>query len=255
MADKFGEEFWTHEDLVRFIGEDGDKLRVVEDIISIRTQEATLKLAARLNPTSLPDEEALKLANKLWSNDTKPGELKKILVYLAFRSNVQAFRILEKYRENPHPATAEMARFCYQISKIILEGQLRDKPLGLLSTGLGGKNKKLRYFFVIFPAGDTPFTKNQLKIIDTEWKATCSKYELETEKRSKSTEYLAFTVLSPYQHEFIRIVEEFVEECNIYGNFILPKMVITNVKIMKKREILAAMKQIREDKDNEPAIE
>jgi len=77
MADKFGEEFWTHEDLVRFIGEDGDKLRVVEDIISIRTQEATLKLAARLNPTSLPDEEALKLADKLWSNDTKPGELKK----------------------------------------------------------------------------------------------------------------------------------------------------------------------------------
>lgn len=43
MTDYFNEEFWTHDKLVKFIGKDGDRLRIIEDIISIKTQQATLK--------------------------------------------------------------------------------------------------------------------------------------------------------------------------------------------------------------------
>ncbi|MDK2910180.1 MAG: hypothetical protein PWR20_1747 [Bacteroidales bacterium] len=248
MTDYFNEEFWTHDKLVKFIGKDGDRLRIIEDIISIKTQQATLKLASKLNPASMSDEEALKLAEKLWEPETKPNQLKKILVFLAFRSNVQTFRMLERYKENPHPSVEEMARFCYYISKIILEGELSDQPLGLISTGLGGKNKKLRFFFVIFPAQSETFDKTQLKIIDNEWKAICTKYDIETEKKSRGNEYVAFTVLTPYQHDFFEVLKEFVGECNLYGNFILPKMVITNIKILKKKKIL----KIRERFLNDP---
>ena len=249
MAKQFSEEFWTHEDIIKFLGKSNDKVRVVEDIISLNTQQKALRLAAKLNPASIPDEVALKMADKLWDEETSPKELNKILVTIAFRGNVQSFRILEKYKENPHPKVEEMARFCYHISKIILEGELSEEPLGLISTGLGGKNKKLRFFFVIFPEKNLPFTKSQHTIIDNEWRELCSKYEIETEKQTRANEYVAFTVLCPYRFDFFEIVKELINECNIYGNFLLLKMIITNVKLLKRKEILEALQSIRNDKD------
>lgn len=255
MTSQFGEEFWTHEELVKFIGKEGDRLRLVEDIISIKTQQSTLKLASKLNPASLPHEEVLKMAEKLWDPETKPNELKKILVYLAFRGHVQTFRILERYKENPHSSLDEMARFCYHISKIILEGELSDQPMGLISTGLGGKIKKLRFFFVIFPSENQIFNRIQLKVIDNEWKAICTKYDIETEKKSRGNQYVAFTVLTPYQHDFFEVLKEFTSECNAYGNFIHPNMLITNIKILKKKEILQMREKITNETDPDNASE
>lgn len=88
MDKQFGKDFWSQEDFLEFIGDNEDKIRVVEDIISLRTQSKAIKLAEKLKPASIPDEEALKMAEQLWNPDTKLQEINKILVILAFRSNV-----------------------------------------------------------------------------------------------------------------------------------------------------------------------
>lgn len=248
MDKQFGKDFWSQEDFLEFIGYNEDKIRVVEDIISLRTQNKAIKLAEKLKPASIPDEEALKMAEQLWNPETKLQEINNILVILAFRSNVQAFRILEKYKENAHPRVEEMARFCYHISRISLEGELSDQPLGLIATGLGGKKTKLRFLLVVFPEKPVPLTKAQHKIIQTEWQAICAKYDIETEKKYSCPEYVLFRLLSPIKVDFAQVAREFVSECNVYGNFLSAKVLITNVRLLKKWEILSALQQIRSEK-------
>ncbi|MGC8864789.1 MAG: hypothetical protein ACP5O2_03605 [Bacteroidales bacterium] len=248
MDKPFSSDFWSQEDFIKFIGENDDRLRVVEDIISLKTQNKAMQLAEKFKAASIPDEKALEMAEQLWNPYTKLKEIHKILVILAFRSNVQAFRIIEKYKENPHPRAEEMVRFCYHISKISLEGELTDQPLGLIATGLGGKKTKLRFLLVIFPENPVPLTKAQQKIIQNEWKEICAKYDIETESKYSCPEYVLFRLLSPLRVDFAEVAREFVTECNLYGNFLSNKILITNVRLLKKWEILSALEQIRSEK-------
>ena len=77
-------------------------------------------------------------------------ERKSILKNLASIDSIDAFRAIEKYNQSPLPELKEWTILSLQQSRMIIQSSLLDEQQVFISTGLGGKKDKLRYF-LIFP--------------------------------------------------------------------------------------------------------
>jgi len=238
-------EFSDAEEFYHYITEHSSNIRIVDDIINVKDQEQFLRLARKLKPNKVGDEHALKMAARLFESDLTIAEGKKILVILALRSNIEAFRVIEKYKEVAPPKLQDFARFAYYISRTLIEGELSDNPPSLISTGLGGKDNKLRMFIAIFPSFEGTFSENQARIIRMEWEETCKNYQIETEKLRFLFEYTSLRILVPLNIDLSAVVKEFIAECNKYGNFVYEGFLATNVDIPSHREILSAIERIK----------
>jgi len=91
-----------------------------------------------------------------------------MLVKLASINSVEAFRTIERYLKEPNHSLRDWAKLAFQESKLLLESKLLDENQVLISTGLGGKGMKLRYFTVILSDTGENLTKIQKKIINSE---------------------------------------------------------------------------------------
>lgn len=238
-------EFSDAEEFYRYITEHSSSIRIVDDIINVKDQEQFLRLARKIKPNKVSNMEALRMADRLFETDVTIPEAKKILVILALRSNIEAFRVIEKYKEVAPPKLQDFARFSFYISRTLVEGDLSDNPPSLISTGLGGKNNKLRMFIAIFPSFEGTFSENQARIIRMEWEETCKNYQIETEKLHFLFEYTSLRILVPLNIDLTDVIKEFINECNKYGNFIFEGFFATNVTLPTHREILTAIEKVK----------
>lgn len=227
-----------HEELMRHLAGQTTPVRVVEDIIPIGVQERFLKLAKRIHPNKFSDAEALELIGTLTLKDIKTPEIQKIIVILAFRGNIEAYRSLESYLPEAPAEVQDFVRFGLQVSRLMVESELSDQVPSLISTGLGGKGDKIRYILAVFPSHRLTFGETQEKIIRNEWDEACRKAGIETERIRFFLEYSSFSILAPIQTELNGVVRSFIEECNQYGDFIYRGYFLTNVAIPDHRELL-----------------
>ena len=75
---------------------------------------------------------------------------KYVLSMLATSRQVKAYRILEEYAQAPDPDVADWAYMALMESRIALESELSDEKQIYISTGLGGKGEKLRFYVLVF---------------------------------------------------------------------------------------------------------
>jgi hypothetical protein len=237
-------EFSDAEEFYRYITEHSSSIRIVDDIINVKDQEQFLRLARKIKPNKVSNMEALRMADRLFETDVTIPEAKKILVILALRSNIEAFRVIEKYKEVAPPKLQDFARFSFYISRTLVEGDLSDNPPSLISTGLGGKNNKLRMFIAIFPSFEVLSVKIKPEL--SEWNGKkLQKLPIETEKLHFLFEYTSLRILVPLNIDLTDVIKEFINECNKYGNFIFEGFFATNVTLPTHREILTAIEKVK----------
>ena len=77
-------------------------------------------------------------------------EIKKlILSRFAASKDVKAYRLLEEYARHPDDDVRDWAYMALMESRISLETRLSDEKQVYISTGLGGKGDKLRYYVLM----------------------------------------------------------------------------------------------------------
>lgn len=167
---------------------------------------------------------------------------------LSALDSVEAYRGLEKYRDQ---ATNEDLKawgiLALQQSRMILESGLIGENQVFISTGLGGKNNKLRYFMV-FPFTQVPLEITQQKLVESELKFFVEKFGGEAEQIEVHEQYATLTSLIPIKAPIPDFIEEFMEECNQFGQFLREdSIIITNVKKLTNTEI----EEIFNDNDDE----
>ena len=81
---------------------------------------------------------------------------------LAIIDSVEAFRALENCNIVPQLELREWAILALQQSNMLIHSSLLDEQQVFISTGLGGKNDKLRYF-LIFPYKYTESEVNKIQ--------------------------------------------------------------------------------------------
>ncbi len=178
-------------------------------------------------------EEASLLKSENLSNDKK----KELLIKIASIDRPEAFRIIESYLENPEKKLHDWALLALQDSRMLLQGKYLDEPQVFISTGLGGKGKLLRYFVVLFAENDRDITDFQFKLVRNEVEAFFRNIDFVIEEFKLVGNYITITILLPITINLKTGFEQIISECNIYGNFLDNRCLLTNVKILSDKEI------------------
>ena len=107
---------------------------------------------------------------------------KYVLSMLATSRQVKAYRILEEYAQAPDPDVADWAYMALMESRIALESELSDEKQIYISTGLGGRGEKLRFYVLILANELKPFLEYQKKVIEREFPYSLENADCEIER-------------------------------------------------------------------------
>ena len=176
-------------------------------------------------------EEQIKV---LASNESAPSETKYALAVLAVSGNVKAYRAIEAYNEQHSDDWTAMA---LMQAKITLESEFSDEKQIFISTGLGGKGRQLRFFAFFKSTRGKIFSEYQKNLIEKEIPFYIQKHQGIPEEIQIQDNYFTLLFLIHIQVDIRILLEEAINECNQYGDFIDKGFIITNVKVFTEEEI------------------
>ena len=187
---------------------------------------------------SFTEEYILEHQADLFDPDVTIAEKKNLLVLLASQEKVEVFRTIEKYVKAPDPELREWGILALQESRMVIQSSLMDEQQVYISTGLGGKGLNLRYFTVFIGSENViDYSVSQQKLIQTELEYALKKNNGVLEE-IRFEENLAIAILLlPVKSDIQGVFSGVINECNQYGDFVRPDIIITNVKRMNVNEI------------------
>ncbi|MDR1258998.1 MAG: hypothetical protein LBK65_06960 [Tannerellaceae bacterium] len=215
------------------------RFHVLEQRVPIEAQLEYFKYSEQMrkNNVKMTDDE-YHIYHKSLYTDTLSAEHKKyILSALAISNDVRAYRLLEEYVQRPDPDVTNWAYMALMESRISLESELLQEKQIYISTGLGGKGEKLRFYVLIIASGEEPFQEYQRQTIEREFDYYFPTEECEIERLTIHELYVELSLLVPVRKDIRSILEKVVTECNQYGNFISDSVTITNMKELSATEI------------------
>jgi hypothetical protein len=212
------------------------KLSILEEQIDIDLQMEYFEFSRNFKNNSLSGN-IHSVRNKLYDQRHSIASKKKLLVHLACIEEVEAYRTIEKYLEKPDKGLRDWAVLAFQESRMLLLSKLLDENQVFISTGLGGKGSKLRYFIVLINSFDKPFTGFQQNLIRNEFDFFLRRNDSELEQVNFIDSYCSLLAIVPINASIRDIFKTAVTECNEYGGFIKPNFIVTNVKKLSIEEI------------------
>lgn len=219
-----------------------DNFNVLEEQIDIQLQAEYFEFVRRFREGKSVGRY-LKQKNKLFDPEIDVVTKKKILTALASSVEVEDFRTIEKYLENPDKELKEWTILALQESRMLLQSSLLDEQQVFISTGLGGKGQKLRYFVVFLNRSGGELIPMQKKLLNDELKYALEKSNGELEELNCMIDFTTAMVILPITSPLKDLFQGVIDECNQYGDFLQDDMVITNVKRLNPIEILDLLKQ------------
>lgn len=161
-----------------------------------------------------------------------------ILSMLATSRQVKAYRMLEDYVQHPDQDVSNWAYMALMESRISLESELSDEKQIYISTGLGGKGEKLRFYVLMLSKDRKPFLDYQRKVIEREFAYFLPKADCEIERLTIDEQFVELVFLIPVRTDIKLTLDRVISECNQYGDFLSDIFTITNVKELTKQEVM-----------------
>lgn len=225
-----------YDKIKELLGSLPSQLSVLEDKIDIGLQLEYFEYSRRVKK-NFKSESALDKSDKLFDKNIDIEEKKDILAKIASLDKVEAYRIIERFHKGDPGELKNWSILALQENRMLLESRLLDENHVFISTGLGGKGEKLRYFIVIFGKEIIDFSELQKKIIRNELEISLKKHNSELEELNFSGSLATILAMIPMKVIIKKIFTEAIVECNQYGNFLISNFIITNVKVLSFAEI------------------
>lgn len=238
-----GESIYDH--IRQVFGQIQGQCNVLEEQIDVELQLRYFKFGKKIKE-SLHKDQWMSEKEMLFDPEVDLKKKKELLSGLASIDDVSCFRAIERYRESPDPELMDWSILALQESKMLLQSKLLDEEQVFISTGLGGKGKKLRYFMVLLSGDKKPLEKKHLKIVENEFLFSMKKEDVEIEDIELDEEFIKLLMVIPLQTMIKEIIKEVITECNQYGNFLMDNFIITNVKHLSNEEIRDIIKEDKE---------
>ncbi|MDD2243134.1 MAG: hypothetical protein VB079_01115 [Petrimonas sp.] len=174
----------------------------------------------------------------LFEPDATLERKKRSLTLLASIPDVSAYRSIETYHSSPlEPELQNWSSMALVSSRIILSSDLSGHQQIYISTGLGGHDRKLRFFSLFTTRNRENFTDLQKEIIDREFKFQLQQSNIVIEKFEIENKYFTILMLFSFDVDAKSSLIAAVTECNQYGDFLDDRFLFTNVKILSDSEI------------------
>lgn len=217
------------------LGIQPDKINIIPNSIPLETQieyfNTSIKVKENINYDTV-----LQNADWLFNPDISVADKKWLLAQLASISKPEAYRLIEKYLQNPDSELSDWARLAYIESRTLLESEFLNENQIIISSGLGGENNLLRYF-VVFKILNNSLSEGQQKLIEIEIHTIIEEYQGKVEEILLQFPFITVLVLLPFNSELKEIFKKIIESCKEYQLNILEKFIVTNVKKLNRKEI------------------
>jgi hypothetical protein len=226
------------------LGEIPHNLTILERRIDADVQLEYYRCAETMEADFDPDE-VLRVKDDLFMHNIPVEGKKKLLIQLANIDRIEAFRTLEKFVRNQEYGLTDWATLALQENKLLMESKLLDENQILISTGLGGKGLKIRYFTVLITRTGRNFTDFEQRLITSEIQYSLKKCMGELEAIRFDKELCMIISVIPLKIPIHGLFESLIEECNNYDDFLNPDCMITNVKILSGNQIRKMIRRNR----------
>lgn len=222
-----------------------DNFSILEEQIDIDVQMKYFELAKKIRSRNLT-KECFENREQLFLNDVSKERKREILLSIAAIDDVKAFRTIEKFVGSAEGEIKQWAVLALQESRMLIQSSLLDEQQVFISTGLGGKGQKLRYYVVFINKNQQIIlSATQQKLLKDELVFELNQHEGEFETMDFSEGFSTVLVMLPLQTDLKKIFRNIIDECNQYGDFLDDDMIVTNVKVMSRNEIIEMLKQNR----------
>jgi hypothetical protein len=210
---------------------------ILEEEVNIDVQREFYEASGRVELLSGNEEQVSELIMSLSQSNTEIEEQKKLLIRLSLCDSVAAYRFLEAYSPKAPKELKDWAILALQQSRMLIHSSLLGEQQVFISTGLGGKQGKLRYF-LIFPYLNRKKPLNsQESILKKELEFFIIKNGGELEDISLLNEFATATALLPLKAPVGDIIHDIVNECNQFGNYLGQEVLVTNMRKLNEQEI------------------
>jgi len=211
-------------------------LNVLEEEININLQMEYYEYA-KSHRHDITADQIIENKENIFEQDYSLEDKKSLFVQLASLDNIEAYRTIERYIQNPERELREWAILAFQESRMLLESKILNESQVFISTGLGGKGDKLRYFIVFFTNKGKTFTDFHKKILQSETDFYYKQYDTEVEEIIFYENFATFKVVIPLSVTLKDLFKDIILECNQYGDFLMSNFIITNVRCLSEEEI------------------
>ena len=210
---------------------------IMEDTIDVDLQMEYFEFSKKM-AGEIEEEWAMERLDNLDDPDVTQHEKRQLLARLATVEDVLAYRAIERYMEHPDPELREWTILALRESRMHMESDLLEENQVFISTGLGGKGTKLRYFVVLIARNREMINETQQKIIRIEFPEVLKRFNGEVEEIESSGYLSAITLLLPIQYPVKQVFNTVIETCNQYGDFLREHFIVTNVRKLSFEEIV-----------------
>ncbi|MBR2497647.1 MAG: hypothetical protein IKB63_04780 [Parabacteroides sp.] len=226
-----------------FINTNG-RFYILEQRVPVKLQMEYFRYSERIRKD--PDKNKLDyevIQDVLFDPEMDAGQKKHVLSILATSNEIKAYRMLEAYAQAPAPEVMEWAHLALMEARIALEADLSDEKQIFISTGLGGKGEKLRFYALMVANKLLPFKDYQRGIIEKELPYLLSNLNCDIERLTIEEKYIELLFLVPVRDDIKKNLDHVIRECNQYGDFISSVYTVTNVKELSEEEIQDILKK------------
>ena len=230
-----------------FLSETDGYFHVPEKQIPVEQQIAYFQFSNRVKQENIKmrDEELETLGVDLYNPESTEEYKRRILAIFAISGDVTAYRRLERYARLAEPDTRDWAYMALMEGRIILESELSDEKQIYISTGLGGKGQKLR-FYLLFPAAEGMTIEGYRRdVVEREFNFALRQADWDIERLTIHPDYAELVVLLPLRADLKAVLDGVLKECNQYGDFLAKTYTISNMKEMNEEEIRATIRSSR----------
>ncbi len=222
-----------------------DNFILIDEPIDLSTHEEYFSFSQTIDFDNVDYKEVLARSDKLCYKDTPIESKKKILILLAHLGTPESCRILEKYLKSPEANLRDWALLSLKECRMFLESVLLKEEGGFISTGLGGKDNKLRYYFIVSSKDGLLFSETHKNILKRGFETISHQYKSQIEEINFGVTYAMIGMLIPMDIAVGEIVEDGISECNKINEFLFLDYYVTNVGRPTHREILNYLEEIK----------
>ncbi len=226
-----------HDSLMKLFGKIPKNINILEEQVDINIQMSYFEASMKFKKDKSKLESIDVLKEKLFDDKIDDEEKKNVLAALANFDDVEAYRAIEKFNQDDVNTLKDWSTLALQESRMAMESYLLNEDQIIISTGLGGKDNKLRYFLAFSTNNDKDFTELQQRLFTKELEFSFRNNEGEIENLEFNTQYCLLTVLLPLNISIKDVISATIDECNQIGNFLETRFIVTNVKILTIDEI------------------
>jgi len=226
------------------LGGDLNNMDIIESPIDPSMQKEYQDLSGSVNFENVNYQEVLTEAEQLFAGDTPTEAKKRIMILLAHLGTIESAKILEKYLMVSDEGLKDWAVLSLKECRVSLESVLLKEEGGFISTGLGGRGRKLRYYFVVSTREGRPLTDAEKQTIEERFKKSGDDYGSEIEEIILESNYAMIGILAPTDVAVGEVIEEGIWQCNRRGQVLSKDYYVTNVKKPTKEKILKYLQDV-----------